>query len=96
MTKQQFQDLKISFNCRNDPTTQQPINLQFTADEFVETRAEDAVGLFKLCAMKMGLTTQSSIKYQVLCDTTAMIGVVKQKGKNVGELEQIDTVQFGK
>ena len=48
--------------------------------------------MFKLAAMKMGLTTESSIKYQVLHESTAMIGVVKQKSKNIGELESLDTV----
>jgi len=54
------------------------------------------MSLFKLCAMKNKPTTEQSIKYQVLCDSTAMIGVVKQNNKNVGELEQIETVQFGR
>jgi len=52
--------------------------------------------LFKLCALKQGLTTETSIKYQVVCDTTALIGVIKQKDRNSGLLKNYDTVQFGK
>lgn len=50
-----------------------------------------------MCAMRLPeLTTEQSIKYQVLSETTAMVGVVKQENKDGGELEEIDTIQFGK
>ena len=52
--------------------------------------------LFKLCAFKMGLDTASSIKYQVVCDSTALIGVVKQKHQVDAELETLERVQFGR
>ena len=68
----------------------------FSADEFsvVDRQSEDM--MFKYAAYnKEGLTTGESEKYQVLTDTTAMVGVVKQEKSN-GELQQIDTIQFGK
>ena len=64
--------------------TGEPINLQFTPAEFVEIGADQAESLFKLCAVKAGLTTETSIKYQVVCDSTAMVGMIKQKNKNAG------------
>jgi len=39
--------------------------------------------------------TADSIKYQVLCDTTAMVAVVKKKMKNKNELLE-SKIKFGK
>jgi len=52
-------------------------------------------GLFKMGAYTQINRTEgvnqkeiTSIKYQVLCEETAMVGVVKQKKKATGELEE--------
>jgi len=37
----------------------------------------------------------ASIKYQTLCDETALIGVIKQTEKATGEVKEFD-VKFGK
>ena len=37
----------------------------------------------------------ASIKYQVVCDQTALVGVVKQKEKSTGELKVVE-VEFGR
>lgn len=37
----------------------------------------------------------ASIKYQVVCDETALVGVVKQKEKSTGELKVVE-VEFGR
>ena len=36
-----------------------------------------------------------SIKYQVLCDETAIIGVMKQENKTTGEMQET-TIKLGK
>ena len=38
---------------------------------------------------------QSSVKYQVLCDQTAIVGVLKQTDKQTGNL-QTSTIEFTK
>ena len=38
---------------------------------------------------------QTSLKYQVLCDETAIVGVMKQTDKSTGEL-QTSTIKFTK
>ena len=40
------------------------------------------------------ISAEDSVKYQVLCDETAMVGVIKQKSKKTGKMEEI-TVTFG-
>lgn len=35
-----------------------------------------------------------SLKYQVLCDQTAIVGVMKQENKSTGEVKQVD-IKFG-
>ena len=76
--------------------TKEPISLKFSRSDFVEVAQNQVSSLFKLCAVKMGLDTEKSIKYQVVCDSTALIGVIKQKNKNETELESLERVQFGK
>lgn len=79
----------------NDPSTGNPVNFIFTTNDFTEVEPEKAMNMFKVCAYNLPeLTSQQSIKYQVLSDTTAMIGVVKQERQG-GELKEIDTIQFG-
>jgi hypothetical protein len=52
--------------------------------------------MFKFAAMSdLQLTVENAIKYQVLTDETAMIGMVMQKTTKM-ELKKIDTIQFGR
>ena len=41
------------------------------------------------------MQVQSSVKYQVLCDQTAIVGVLKQTDKSSGDL-QTSTIEFTK
>ena len=55
----------------------------FDADDFSKVDSEDEIVAFKFAAYNMpDLTTERSVKYQVLTETTAMIGVVKQENSN--------------
>lgn len=71
----------MKFTAENDPVTNKPINLEFVKENF---ELSD-MPLFKMAAFeKMKLMpkasaeqNQISIKYQVLSDGTAMVGVVK-------------------
>ena len=55
----------------------------FDADDFSKVDSGDEIVSFKFAAYNMpGLTTEQSVKYQVLTETTAMIGVVKQENSN--------------
>ena len=92
-----FDDLTVSFTCENDPTTNQPINLEFNSGDFVQVSEQQSLNLFKIAAMNLPeLTQDQAIKYQVLSDTTAFIGVVEQENTDGGEAEEIETIQFGR
>ena len=63
---------------------------------------ESAFGLFKQAAYEMinrevSAEAKASLsqKYQVLCDETALVGVIKQTDKVSGEVKEI-TVEFGR
>ena len=96
MSSTDFENLSLRFGCLNDPSTGQPVNMIFDADDFSKVDSENENLAFKFAAYSiLDLTTEQSVKYQVLSETTAMVGVVKQENSN-GELQQIDTIQFGK
>lgn len=85
----------FKFNSTQDPFTQQPINLEFDATAFRRVEGEAASkALFKMAAHEAIKTSSDvepiSVKYQVLCKKTAMIGVVKQKEKVTGELKEFE------
>ena len=63
MKESEFADLVVKFKCKNNPMTNEPLDLEFTKAEFTLVAPENAKSLFKLCALKMGLTTETSIKY---------------------------------
>jgi hypothetical protein len=74
-----------------------PVEIQFTSDDFIEVEEEQSIGMFKLAAMNdPQLDVEEAIKYQVLTDKTAMIGMVMQEDNSSGELKKIDTIQFGR
>lgn len=75
-----------------------PIDLQFSSAQF--TQVEEGFGLFNSAAKQLlkkisgSEKVTHSIKYQVLCDETAFVGVVKQRDKASGELLDF-SIEFG-
>ena len=76
--------MSFRFKSEEDPVTKNAINLEFTKLDFEEATGEAAETVIKFAAMKKIQETKDkaaqialSLKYQVLCDHTAMIGVVK-------------------
>lgn len=98
ISRQKFEELKLTFTCSKDPITLQPINMSFESSHF--DRVEEGFGLFTLAAREQMSKESSqalelSLKYQVLCDQTAFVGVVKQKDKATGEMIDFN-IEFGK
>ena len=95
MSRKDFESLTLSFTSELDPITKNPINLNFTSSHFDKV---ESTGLFQLAA-KAKITKNIdkvalSKKYQVLCDQTAFVGVIKQKDKTTGQM--IDYfIEFG-
>ena len=85
-------DMKFTFFCGYDPRIETSFENTFQYSEF--KKVPEGSGIFKLAAQKQlsKLSNQakivSSVKYQVLCEETAMIGVVKQKIKSTGEMKE--------
>jgi len=78
MTKSAFEGNTVSLYCKKDPTTGNPVELTFSPRNFAKVSEDESMGMFQMCAMRLPkLTTEQSIKYQVLSETTAMVGVVK-------------------
>jgi hypothetical protein len=93
-----LQGCQLVFGDSTDPITQQPINLSFKASDF--SRVEEGFGLFTIAArteMKKNPSEalKLSLKYQVLSDKTAFVGVVKQKDKATGKMVDY-SIEFGK
>ena len=64
MSMREFETLEIRFGCLNDPTTGQPINMVFSADDFSVVDPQDELVMFKYAAYnKKDLTTGESVKY---------------------------------
>jgi hypothetical protein len=53
LSKKEFRDLSISFECKNNPITGKPIKLTFDYNDFVQVSHSEATGLFKQCAMDL-------------------------------------------
>ena len=85
MSKQQFENTKFAFSSEQDPVTKQPIDLEFDVNSFKKVEEGSlSKAIFKnaaLSSMQDGISgaerIKMSVKYQVLTDETAMIGVVK-------------------
>jgi hypothetical protein len=79
--------------------TNAPIDVKFTEAHF--DKVQEGFGLFKIAArdklskLAGSQKVQYSKKYQVLCDETAFVGVVKQKNKASGKMMEF-AVEFGK
>lgn len=103
ITNDQFEKLQMRFNSEHDPITKAQVDVSFTKDDFEEMPAGDV--LFKQAILQKvrnsqsnvinkNELTQSAIKYQVLCEFTSMVAVVKQKEKTTGETKEFK-VAFG-
>ena len=100
MSTNQFQQMKFEFSSQLDPVTKEPIDLQFDKNDFRKVEDKSfAQALFKSAANSMikafkdkpeGVRKALSIKYQVLCNETAMIGIIKQKDKASGDLKTFE------
>lgn len=84
-----FENLSFSFKSKNDPSSNLPIDLEFTKLAFTELTGEAASDLIKFAAFQKIQKTMNktekiklSVHYQILCDETSMIGVVKQETKS--------------
>jgi hypothetical protein len=99
ISKEEFASFKVAFQSDKDPVTGAPVNLEFKSEHFEKVPVD--FGLFKLAGNKNiekvsgQAKIDASIKYQVLCDQTAFVGVVKQKDKASGEMKEF-AVEFGK
>ena len=97
MSKADFQNVSFGFFSEQDPTTGQKIEFVFDVNAFVKVEDTSASqALFKMAAhdvlskCEASYKVQNSIKYQVLCDETAMVGIMKTKDLVTGELKQIE------
>ena len=86
---------KFTFSCKNEPISGQPFNLEFTHDDFREVTGDDAESLFQFVALSEINSTKDkaqkvaqSLKYQVLCDHTAIVGVIKQ-AQSSSEVQEV-------
>ena len=100
-SKQEFEDFKFGFYSEEDPITGKPIAREHFSNEFrcVETGSARQA-LFQMAALdwiyKESDTQDKidiSLKYQVLCDETAMVGVIKEMDKATGELKLYEIKQ---
>ena len=97
MSKEQFNQFKFKFTSELDPVKMQTINFDYTSEHFSKVTDEQAISLFKMAAHRQISTlvdkqkiVATSLKYQVLSEHTALIGVVKQMEKPVRELKVYD------
>ena len=96
-----FDKLKFTFKSEAEGE-QQALDLQFTRVDFVELTgptASDFVKMVVLSEIKKQSEKEAqvdlSIRHQVLCDETAIIGVMKQTDTATGELKEAK-IAFGR
>ena len=99
ISRQEFENLKISFKCF-DPVQKSDIDFQFTQNHF--NMVGEGFGLFKIAARDRiefeyadAGKVQLSKKYQVLCDQTAFVGVIKQQDTATGQMLDF-AIEIGK
>ena len=104
MPEDEFSNLKCTFSAQYDPSTKQKLHKTFNNANFKQIFGGDETSaldhnneLFKLAAKSEIDSLQSpsdkiqlSTKYQVLCDQTAFIGIIKLKNKSENEIEKIE------
>lgn len=90
LPKKDFESLKVKFQSQINPITLANEQFEITQDQSCFQKVEGGKGLFKLAAMNLINKKENvlfnSLRYQVLSDETAMVGVVKQKSKETGQL----------
>ena len=101
MDQATFDRLTFNLTAKKDEQAQ-PMNLNFTKDDFKEVSGQSGEALFKKAVyedIEKSVSAQYKInlstKYQVLCEETAIIGVLKEENKATGELQE-STIAFGK
>ena len=86
--------IEFYFETKPDPQTGEKIDLTFTKADFVELSGQAGESLIKRAAYKEleslsgADKVKMSIKHQVLCEDTAIIGVMKQPDNATGELKE--------
>ena len=98
VSKEEFQQFKFGFSSIEDPTIGQPIQRQFNANEFRQVKAGSAsIALFQMAALNrineeflIEMKIALSLKYQVLCDETALVGVIKELDNATGQIKQYE------
>lgn len=96
-------NIKFFFKTGADPETGSSIDLNFARVDFKEITGEAGKALFKLGVfnwlenkgLEEAKRKEASLKHQVLCDITAIVGVCKQENKATGEVQET-TIKFGK
>ena len=94
ITASELADIKFFFKTGVDPETNQKIELNFSRADFTEVQGAAGQSLFKMAVYNELESKKQddekriakSLKYQVLCDKTAIIGVCKQENKATGEV----------
>ena len=89
-------NLTFDFKSERDPLTNKPIHIEVTKLDFTELTGESAIDLLKFAAFKMIQRTnyvakkiELSVRYQILCDETSMIGVIKQENKSTEQPKEV-------
>ena len=85
-----FEKICCDFSCKFDPSTKSSSSQKFEASQFSEI---SGTHLFKLAAQrefKAGDTLSLSLKYQVLSDATAFVGILKQTANSTEEIVHIN------
>ena len=87
-------ELKFTFSTK-EAESREALNLEFNRVDFSEVQGEAAQALFKMAAHRKiekskdpAARKSLSVKYQVVCDDTAIVGVLKQTDKTSGELRE--------
>ena len=77
------------------------MSLEFIKNDFKQVEGTAAQALFKVAVfnemekLEPEKQKELSLKYQVLCDQTAIVGVMKQTNQATGELQE-SVIKFGK
>lgn len=98
----EFDRLRFTFKTKSDDT-REAINHEFTRGDFQEVDGDAGEALVKMAvshqidsgALSAQQQKELSLKHQVLCDHTAIVGVLKQTDKASGELQE-SVIKFKK
>lgn len=94
MTEVEFTELKFQFTAKEEGS-QQAVAMQFSKDDFFQVEGQEALVLFKMAAFEHikkekdpAKRKEMSLMHQILCDETAIVGVLKQAKKASGEMNE--------